>query len=411
MRVYRYVSAGHGMADKPQSAQEYHDALIATLTQDGILKDDGVAAAFRAVPRHLFLPDTPLEEAYTNKTIPIKYDSSGMVVSTCLQPAQSASLLNQLGLKAGDNVLQIGTSGGYFAALLQTMVGDSGTVTALEIDGDLVRRSEKNLHMTGFQQVKVVHVDGIQGYAPRAAYDHIVVLAGVWDIVPSWVKQLKPKGKLLVPIWLDGVQITGVFKQHSDGTLYSESNLPSDFVFIRGETRIPTIRKQVGSSSLYLVADQIGSIDVAALHLLLSDDHEICPLETRMSARDFWYGFQIYLMLNEVSPYIFAVYWVNEGRTAYGLDRSGVALFAPASAIFVSYYENSTGHCFAGSEAFLTIQNTLDEWVAMGRPEVDTLRVRLIPKADHTSKPEIQHGRIYERHDHYLHAWMEFKTP
>ena len=62
-------------------------------------------------------------------------------------------------------------------------------------------------------------------------------------------------------------------------------------------------------------------------------------------------------------------------------------------------------HCFAGADAFLAMQNLLDEWVSLNRPSTQAMRLRLIPKT--MPEPIIELGKLYERRDHYLHVWLE----
>jgi hypothetical protein len=253
--------------------------------------------------------------------------------------------------------------------------------------------------------VHVVHGDGAQGYAPRASYDHILSTVGVWDIPVAWVKQLKPNGSLVVPVVIDGVQLSAAFKPQADGTLLSTDNRPCSFVYLRGQTAGPNFRRQVASSQLAIFADQVDEIDTIALHLLLSDDQEYCQFAPGLNANEFWFGFQSYLMINEPEDFIFLVYSVADGQQAYGLEGRGVAFFAKGSAGFAEYGEKGLVHCFAGADAFLAMQNLLDEWIALDRPSTQALRLHLIPKT--MPQPDIEIGKLYQRHDHYLYVWLE----
>src|SRR5215207_5816459 len=207
-QAYHCASAGHGMADKAAPAA-LNDALIDSLKRRGDLLDAHIEAAFRAVPRHFFLPNASLEDAYADDAIPVKRDDSGTVLSSCSQPAMIAGMLAQLRLNPGDNVLEIGTGTGYAAALMQHIVGKNGKVTTVELDQDLVRMATDNLQRVSLaSKVNVVHADGSVGYAPRASYDRIIITASVWDIAPAWVTQLKANGLLVAPLWLDAIQVS-----------------------------------------------------------------------------------------------------------------------------------------------------------------------------------------------------------
>lgn len=380
-------------------------SLLDSLRQKGLLQTSGVENAFRTVPRHLFLPDIPIDIAYKDRAVALKRDRHGMVVSSASQPTMMAIMLQQLQLKPGDNVLEIGTATGYNAAIMKQIVGPAGNVTTLELDKDLTQQAQHNLQRAGIDDVRVVHTDGARGYAPRASYDHIVSTVGVWDIPASWLKQLKPGGKLVTPVWLDGVQVSAVFQQTTSGLYMSHDNRPCAFVYLRGEGAGPENRIQIGTGGLYLLSDDVKNIDSAALHLLLSDDHSLHHLESRLTPQDYWYGFQLYLMLNVPDDYLFAVYMVLDEHTAYGLEGRGVAIFSPAGAVFAPYGKRGVIHNFAGSDAYLVMQALLDAWINAGHPGVPQLRLCLYPGM--VTLPETVKGKVYKRHHHALHVWME----
>jgi len=390
---------------KPEQVKRLWSQMLASMRKEGALATPGVEAAFTAVPRHLFLPNVSIEEVYTDKAIGIQHDEHGLLTSSSSQPTMMAIMLNQLQLKSGDNVLEIGTATGYNAAIMKYIVGETGTVTSIEIDAELAKQAQANLQHSQIKAVHVVHADGALGYAPRASYDHIVASVGVWDIPSAWISQLKPKGSLVVPIVVDGIQISATFTLQADGTALSTDNRPCAFVYLRGQHAGPNFRRQVASSALYILADEVDKIDTVALHLLLSDDQEYCQLTPNIKLNEFWFGYQIYLMLNEPEGYIFLVYSMADGQKAYGLEGRGVALFAKGAASFVDYNEKGVVHCFAGSDAFMELQRLLDEWITLGKPSMDALRMRLIPKD--MPKPSIEKGKLYERRDHYLHVWLE----
>jgi protein-L-isoaspartate(D-aspartate) O-methyltransferase len=390
--------------DKDKALQLWRN-MLESMKQDGALDAPGVEAAFKAVPRHLFLPGVPLEEVYANKAVGLKHDTEGLLVSSSSQPSMMAIMLEQMALKAGDNVLEIGTATGYNAAIMKYIVGDGGNITTIEIDKELADQAVRNLQRAKVRDINVVHGDGAVGYAPRAAYDVILATVGVWDIPPAWITQLKPQGKLVVPLVVDGVQLSATFERQPDGSLLSIDNRPCAFVYLRGTYAGPDFRRQIGSSSLYILADDVDKIDTISLHALLSDDHEYCQFDKPLTSADYWQGYQLYLMVNEPSDAVFMVYAVVEGQKAYGMEGRGIALYTPGSIGFAGYADKGTVNCYAGSDAFIMMQNKLDEWIAAGEPEATELRLRLIPKQ--LGKPEIDNGKLYTRRDNYLHAWIE----
>jgi len=112
-----------------------NDALVEQLKREGCITSAPVEAAFRAVRRHLFLPGTPLDQVYRDEAIPTKRER-GVPISSSSQPAIMAVMLEQLGLRPGQRVLEVGAGTGYNAALMSHIVGAGGRVVTVDIDGE-----------------------------------------------------------------------------------------------------------------------------------------------------------------------------------------------------------------------------------------------------------------------------------
>lgn len=384
-------------------------ALISELKRKGLLNDPRFEDALRRVPRELFLPGVPLDEVYSDRAIITRRDPSGAAISSSSQPGMMLLMLEQLRLQPGHNVLEIGTGTGYNAALMYQLVGEGGHVTTVEIDRDTARQAEDHLQAARCGAVTVVHHDGALGYAPRATYDRIIATAAVWDMPPAWSRQLKSDGIIVTPIQMAGAQVCAAFHPEADGVLYSPHNLPCWFIEMRGASTAEAgpLRKTVGSTGLTLSALNIDRLDSASLAQLLSDDHDICHASAQAEAGDnrFWFDFLPYALLNAPEGYTLATYTIPPGQKAYGMEGGGFALIERGSACFVPYLNGGATHCFAGADAFLTLEALLDEWRSVGRPTVRQLRLRLYPKA--LGRPEVTRGLIGERPHYYLHAWLE----
>lgn len=388
-----------------KSAVDAHlDALIASLKQRGELADSRIEAAFRAVPRHLFLPDVPLELAYSDQAIPVKYDLDGAVLSSVSQPSMIAAMLAQMELRPGMNILEIGAGSGYTAALMQHIVGTSGFVTTLELDNDMVRQATDNLHRAGMgSRVKLVQADGARGYAPRASYDRIVITASIWDVDPAWEEQLKPKGILVAPMWADGLQFSAAFERSPDGSLISTSNIPCGFVNLRGAGAGPRRIKRFGATPLVLISNEADALDPAALGAVMTSDAEVDYLHLPLTAHDYWFGLMPYLMLHEPPGTLFGLYNLLGDARAFGIEGHGFALVAPGSLCFVPDNGQGRAFCFGASDAFVTIDELAATWHAQGRPMVDRMRLRLVPKGDDRPLPE--NARRFARPHHDLIVW------
>ena len=385
--------------------RQLQSKLLTELRSSQLLADPDIEAAFSEIPRHLFLPQFDLTTVYQDRAIALKVSPSGETLSSSSQPTMMAIMLQQLRLAPDMNVLEIGAASGYNAAILSQIVGAGGYTTTLEIDRELAEEARNNLLRAGFGKVLVVDCDAAGGYEPRAQYDRILATAGVWDVPRKWLQQLRGDGRLVVPIWLDGVQVSAAFVPQPDGTYLSVDNRPCAFVYLQGLAAGPDVRKRVGGAYLEVIADDVDKIDTAALHLLLSEDVEIQRLGKHLRPEEFWYGLQLYLMMREPPRYVFAVYAIPEGEMAYGMAGNGILLFRPNSAVFAAYDDGGVVRCYGGAAAFLKLQALFDEWLSLEGALVDRLSLQLIPLE--MGEPRIQTGKLFRRKDHYLHVWLD----
>lgn len=390
----------------PDTAADLNAALVAELQRRGGLRDPRVAEVFTRTPRHAFLPGAPLEAVYAADTaVPLSFDDdSGEVAAESIMPMIVAQMLDQLDVQPGQNVLEIGTGTGYTAALIAGLVGEAGSVTTIEINRSAAEHARDTFQRLGLGSIRVIEGDGAMGYAPRAAYDRIVSTVGVWDVPPLWVRQLKPTGRLVIPIWLDGLQVLAAFHPQERG-LYAERVTPGHFLYMQGMAAGPVVRKRVGSTSLTLISEDVDNIDTASLQVLMLNDPERMYLTKALDQFGYWYGFLPYAMVNEPQRYLFALYDVVGRDTAYGLTGDGFALIGRGSACFVPYYGLNDAHGYGSAEAYLAVEKLLDRWQKAGRPGLDQLRLRLFPHA--FDKPTRVPGKIYTRQHHYLHVWQE----
>jgi protein-L-isoaspartate(D-aspartate) O-methyltransferase len=181
--------------------------LVEELRASGRIRSKAVAAAFRAVPRHVFLPEMPASRAYLDEAFVVKTGEDGMPLSSSSQPAIMAIMLEQLQLAPGQRVLEIGTGTGYNAALMRYLVGPEGCVVSVDIDPDLVASARQDLVAAGYPDVVVVCGDGGFGAPEHAPYDRIIVTAGASDLAPEWLAQLGPDGRIALPLSLRGIQL------------------------------------------------------------------------------------------------------------------------------------------------------------------------------------------------------------
>jgi len=181
------MRAGSLGADGVRALREQ---LVDHLLDTGRIHSDRVAEAFQVVPRHVFLPGVEPTTVYTDEAIPTKRAPDGRAISSSSQPSIMAIMLEQLCVEPGHQVREIGAGTGYNAALLAFLVGETGALTTVDIDQDLVEQARDHLAAAGVSSVRVVCGDGANGYAESAPYDRIMLTVGADDVAPAWVDQL-----------------------------------------------------------------------------------------------------------------------------------------------------------------------------------------------------------------------------
>lgn len=228
--------------------QKYQQALVEQLKKANIFKTSRVEEAFLNVPRHFFLPDEPLDKVYSDVAIVVKRGEEGQWTSSSSQPAIMAIMLEQLALKPGQRVLEIGTGSGFNAALISSIVGPGGNVVTVDIQPDLVDYARERLDIAGYDRVQTVVGDGGHGYSSGAPYDRIILTVASDVITPSWKEQLSPDGILVLPFAIvDGHQKSVAFEKRGN-ELVSVAINPCGFMPLQGTFALAQpVRTPLGS--------------------------------------------------------------------------------------------------------------------------------------------------------------------
>lgn len=279
--------------------QILQNVLIEKLKSEGHIRSSHIETAFRAVPRHRFLPEVALDEVYTNQAIITKREN-GIPSSSSSQPSLMATMLENLDLKPGHRVLEIGTGTGYNAALMANIVGNQGKVVTVEIDEDIVAYAHKHLLEFGYDQVQLICGDGGLGYPQSAPYDRVILTVGAWDITPAWLEQLKPTGRLIVPLWFKGEQLCLTFER-VDGHLGSIAIGNVGFMRLRGEFAGPeTFLPVVEGGELQLAVDN-KQISIDNIIPLLAGPSRDYPTGVEVFSYEVWKGLALWLALQETN--------------------------------------------------------------------------------------------------------------
>ncbi|MCH8276503.1 MAG: protein-L-isoaspartate(D-aspartate) O-methyltransferase [Bacteroidetes bacterium] len=185
------------------------------------ITDSSVLRAMATVARHRFVPESYVDNAYSDRPLPIGY---GQTIS---QPYIVALMTQLLELEPGDRVLEIGTGSGYQAAVLAEILDD---VYTIEIIPELADRAAGLFHVLAYDSIRVKQADGYYGWEEYAPFDAIVVTAAAEHIPPPLVRQLKDGGRMIIPVGSPFFTQTLMLVTKAGDKVTTNSMLPVRFV-------------------------------------------------------------------------------------------------------------------------------------------------------------------------------------
>ncbi|GGZ92967.1 methyltransferase domain-containing protein [Streptomyces subrutilus] len=254
----RTAGGASGARDLRETA---HAAQVRELTAAGALDDPHWRAAFAAVPRHVFVPyfwtgrgagherlwsEDPdperrarwLRGVYADAPLATRL-RDGELLSSSSQPSLMARMLEALGVRDGDNVLEIGAGTGYNAALLCHRLG-ADRVTTVDLDEEITESARSHLAALGYRPA-VVTGDGARGCPSRAPFDRIMVTCTLPRVPYAWLGQCRPGARILSPLSTGLIALT--VRDSAPG--FAEGRFlhtPAYFVPLRGATAAPPDR-------------------------------------------------------------------------------------------------------------------------------------------------------------------------
>lgn len=390
--------SGHTTRDVAALQQQ----LAADLRLGGYIQSPAVESAFRHIPRHMFLLGVPAHEAYINEVIVTKHVNA-IPVSSSSQPALMATMLEQLELKPGQRVMEIGAGTGFNAALMGHIVGPHGRVVAIDIDADIVENAQRNLAAVGVAQVQAIQADGGLGYPPGAPYDRILLAVAAGDITPAWREQLKPNGILVIPWAVRGVQRSLAFELRDDHFV-SRSVVACDFVALRGAFAGASAPVPVGPEpGVFARGEDCEGLEGDRLYRLLTGSHADWRTPLRVTPFEILDGLSPWLALRNPSsciltaegevadrglvPYLFG----NAGSTCLsgGLledDTLCMLMRPPDHRLGTNTYASAAFPLYIRSfgpnrQLVRRLIEQITAWDAAGRPTTDRMRVKAYPQA------------------------------
>ena len=191
-------------------------AMVEEIAAQGPVKE-----AMLRVPRHLFVPQAMQRNAYDNRPLPIDH---GQTIS---QPYIVMLMTDLLQLRKTDRVLEIGTGSGYQAAVLSELVQ---SVHTIEIIPPLAAQARERLARLGYRNVEVRTGDGYKGWPGEAPFDAIMVTAGADSVPPPLVEQLRPGGRMVIPVGPASSMHLTLIEKQADGTTRTRQIIPVRFV-------------------------------------------------------------------------------------------------------------------------------------------------------------------------------------
>lgn len=185
--------------------------------------DTRVLEVMGRVPRHEFVPLELAAYAYVDQPLPIGYEK------TISQPFIIALMTDLVEIQPTDRVLEIGTGLGYHTAVLAEL---SGQVYSIEIVEELAVQARKRLGPLGYKNVETRIANGEHGWPEHAPFDKIIVCAACELVPASYITQLKPGGKMVIPAGLPDAQSLMVVEKNPEGRVKTKEVLPVRFALM-----------------------------------------------------------------------------------------------------------------------------------------------------------------------------------
>jgi protein-L-isoaspartate(D-aspartate) O-methyltransferase len=351
-------------------ASQRHEELVARL-RDSAAASERILDVFARVPRHVFLPDVPLEAAYADDAI-VTRDEGGVPTSSSSQPSLMARMLEQLELAPGARVLEIGAGTGYNAALMAEL---GAAVTTVELQPEVATAAREHLRAAGIATAgdgrvagepgSVLVVTGDGAAPPAGEYDRVIITAGCWALPAAVVDSLADGGVLVAPLRVNGVELVLALRREGD-VLRGGGAIPCGFMPMRGGDQRPW-RWQLGGGGVATADADLGVEGRGALDRLLAAPGR--PVDDPLDLQEGEHALGALLWLGLQGDPLLALVLPGQGNRppwTVGLDVLPASLLVIELAPGYGKVASATLH--GGEAALRTCLAGMAAWRAAGSP-------------------------------------------
>lgn len=391
------------------------EQLLARLGGLADLLDDPLKEAIISVDRRLFIPTDAEQLAYQDAAVVTKCDSRGQPTSSASQPAIVARMLQDLELRPGLRVLEIGTGTGYNAGLLKYLVGTKGTVTSIEIDPDVAAAATAALEQANLS-VHVVSGNGLAGFEFNAPYDRIIATASIHTIPEPWFEQLREGGLIIAPLRLSPSvnfpQAVLTWRKTDDrlslvrraaGGFMGARQLPTD-----SSPRMPALdvheSNDLEQNVLSVSGPHVTDTSWSSLELLSQ------LLSTSRIERVFYpavigsqlYELFVFLALALPAEHLISIVARDGVSAPFGGDTLGVWNPATTSAAWIAGQASTADRIEAAKDGygFQLLGRAVDEWDELHRPMLESLQLdvlfREVPEGSNRWRQLNRGGNVFD---------------
>ncbi|WP_435601892.1 methyltransferase, FxLD system [Streptomyces sp. bgisy130] len=296
VHAYPHAIPHPAIGGEPAEAVRLRQEMAERVIAGGWAPSPVVQDALRTVPRHRFIPESPLRTAYDDDlAVVTSRDGTGTAISSVSAAWLQSDMIEKLHLEPGMTVFEAG-SGGYNAELMAHVGGATGRVVTVDLDPYVVHRTHRITAEAGRGQVTVLLGDGSQGapeHTPRGGFDGSMITHSCWDIAPAWREQLAEGRYLVLPLEIHGYTRAIALQRHGD-VLHARDWTYCEFVRDRGAAARTTPITGLAGGEFQLCQEDGTPPDPAGLEEALRGPRHELPTGVTVAGMESFETLQLY---------------------------------------------------------------------------------------------------------------------